>query len=297
MYESFLIFRKSRYLVQASAVTLVAVLLFVLHESPEPPNGGTWYGYSMGTIGALLIVWLGWYGIRKRRYSSTLGSVEGWLSAHVYFGLALLVVATLHSAGELGWNVHSLAYVLMCVVIASGIYGVFLYRLAPRRIADNLAGRSRDAMVKQIAELDRRSQRLLADTLPEVQTAVSSAIERTAAVQGPGSGLFARDNSRVILPDDRTAAGSGSRLVSNRDQKTVLAFLSRQLAGSRGGAETLALRDLIDIFTERRRLLAGLRKDHWMQTQLRAWLFVHVPLTFALLAALTVHIVAVFLYW
>lgn len=292
MYESFLIYRKARYLVQAGAVTLVAVLLFIWHETPEPPNGGTWYGYTMGTLGALLIVWLGWYGIRKRRYSSTLGSVEGWLSAHVYFGIALLVIGTLHSAGELGWNVHSLAYVLMCVVIVSGIYGVVLYRQTPRRIADNLAGRSRDAMIKQVAELDRRSQRLLADTLPDVQSAVSSAIERTAA-PGPETGLFGRDNSRVMLPDE----GGGSRLVSNRDQKALLAFLSQQLAVSRGGAETLALRELIDIFTERRRLLAGLRRDNWMQTQLRAWLFVHVPLTFALLAALTVHIITVFLYW
>jgi hypothetical protein len=297
MYESFLIFRKARYLIQASLVTLVCVLLFALQDSPEPPNGGTWYGYAMGTIGALLIVWLGWYGIRKRRYTSTLGSVEGWLSAHVYFGVALLVIATLHSAGELGWNVHSLAYVLMCIVIVSGIYGVVLYRSTPRRIAGNLSGRSRDGMLKQVADLDRRSQRLLTDTLPDVQAAVSSAIERTAGVGETGRGLFARDDSKVLLPADQAGTGSDSRLVSNRDQKAILTYLSQQLAVSRGGAETLALRDLVDLFTERRRLLAGLRKDHRMQSQLRAWLFVHVPLTFALLAALTVHIVTVFLYW
>ena len=36
--------------------------------APEPPNGGTWLGYTLGTIGALLIVWLMLFGIRKRRY-------------------------------------------------------------------------------------------------------------------------------------------------------------------------------------------------------------------------------------
>ena len=34
-----------------------------------------------------------------------------------------------------------------------------------------------------------------------------------------------------------------------------------------------------------------------MQATLEIWLYVHVPLTVALLAALLVHIVTVFLYW
>jgi hypothetical protein len=30
---------------------------------------------------------------------------------------------------------------------------------------------------------------------------------------------------------------------------------------------------------------------------LEVWLFIHIPATFALLAALTAHIVSVFVYW
>jgi hypothetical protein len=29
-------------------------------------NGGSWYGYTLGTIGALLILWLTMLGMRKR---------------------------------------------------------------------------------------------------------------------------------------------------------------------------------------------------------------------------------------
>ena len=44
-------------------------------------------------------------------------------------------------------------------------------------------------------------------------------------------------------------------------------------------------------------MLALARRQIHITALLEAWLFVHVPATFALLAALTAHIVSVFLYW
>ena len=37
-------------------------------------NGGTWLGYTLGTIGALLILWLMLFGVRKRRYGPGAGA-------------------------------------------------------------------------------------------------------------------------------------------------------------------------------------------------------------------------------
>ena len=113
MHQSFLQYRGKRYLWIGLALCVVAVLAYGWHAPLSPPNGGTWLGYTLGTIGALLILWLTALGVRKRSYSSTLGTVQGWVSAHVYLGLALLIVATLHTGFQFGWNVHTLAYVLM----------------------------------------------------------------------------------------------------------------------------------------------------------------------------------------
>ena len=38
-------------------------------------------------------------------------------------------------------------------------------------------------------------------------------------------------------------------------------------------------------------------RDIQFQSLMEAWLFIHVPLSFALLAALTGHIISVFFYW
>jgi hypothetical protein len=43
--------------------------------------------------------------------------------------------------------------------------------------------------------------------------------------------------------------------------------------------------------------LAQLRRYVQIRALLEIWLYVHVPATFAMLAAVTAHIVSVFFYW
>ena len=62
--------------------------------------------------------------MRKRAITRGRWSLKAWTSAHVYLGLSLIVIATLHTGFQFGWNVHTLAYALMMLVIVSGIYGI-----------------------------------------------------------------------------------------------------------------------------------------------------------------------------
>ncbi|MDZ7687099.1 MAG: hypothetical protein U5O39_20845 [Gammaproteobacteria bacterium] len=111
-----------------------SLVVYWTQDSDLPPNGGSWQGYTLGGISAALIIWLSLLGIRKRSYRSTLGTVEGWTSAHVYLGAGLLVIATLHCAFQFGINVHTLLYVLMAGVVISGFFGLFVYLSYPRRL-------------------------------------------------------------------------------------------------------------------------------------------------------------------
>ena len=293
MYQSFLHYAKARYLWVALIVSTLAVIVFAAYNPGVPRNGGTWYGFTVGTIAAGLIVWLTMLGVRKRSYHAGSIQVVGWLSAHVYLGTALLVLGTVHSAGQLGWNIHSVAYVLMLVVIFSGFYGVYVYRRFPQQIAQNRGGRSRDMFLQELVATDRDCREVAATALPQIQSAVYSALDRTVLGGSVLSLLLGRDDSRVEVP---TETGS-TRVETNPAQSRILDYLGGQLAISAGGRDAEVVQKLVNLFAQRKALIDVIARDIRLQWRLRFWLFIHVPLTFGLWGALIAHIVSVFAYW
>ena len=160
IHTGILEYRAARYLWIAIALIAICIGIYLSQSDAEQPaNGGTWQGYTTGTLGALLILWLSLLGVRKRRYRSRIGSVAGWTSAHVYLGTSVIVIGTLHSAGQLGWNIHTIAYVLMCAVVISGFFGIYYYMSLPDKSLLNRGGRSRQALFKELHELDMEGRK------------------------------------------------------------------------------------------------------------------------------------------
>ena len=54
---------------------------------------------------------------------------------------------------------------------------------------------------------------------------------------------------------------------------------------------------LLSKLTRKEKILDQLRNDLKMRSLLQIWLYIHVPFTFAALAALIIHIFSVFYYW
>jgi len=270
-HESFLTHARMRWLWAALALSGIAMAAYLAFDFTPRPNGGTWYGYAMGTVGAALIVWLSLLGIRKRRITAGAWSLKGWTSAHVYLGLALAVVGTLHTGFQFGWNVHTLAYALMMMVIVSGIYGVAVYATLPRALSDNRKQMTSEMMLEALGGIDRQL--------------------RSAAQP-----LDRADADRVLAALDQDPFGFGmiARL-SNRYPHCATRRALRAFAGDQGADSARArVHALLD---RRIAQLGQMRRYMRLKALLEVWLYVHVPVTIALLAALTAHIVSVFYYW
>lgn len=292
MQESILRYRRFRYLWAALALSVATIAVYVFHDPQEPPSGGTGVGYFLGTVGALMIVWLMWFGVRKRQYASTKGTVQGWLSAHVYLGLALLIVVTLHSGFQFGVNVHTLAYVLMVLVIVSGLYGIYVYSKYPERLSRNREDAGRLELLDQIGDIDSRSRRVARDLPTEFGEMVVSGINRTTIGGSGWAQLRGRDGSQLALPDKNNFI-----VIANPGQEAALDWLAEQQSKCSDPDVAARISELSALLRNKRSLLKRLREDIRLQALLEVWLYIHVPLAVALVAAVLAHIFSVFVYW
>tara|TARA_R110002072_G_scaffold2252_6_gene18656 strand:- start:512 stop:1375 length:864 start_codon:yes stop_codon:yes gene_type:complete len=287
MHTSFVNHEGGRYFWIALAFVTISVIIYGWHDPEQTPNGGTWYGYTMGTIGAVLIFWLLYLGRRKRNFAHGWGTVRGWVSAHIYFGGALLIVATLHTGFQFALNIHTLAYVLMCMVIFSGFFGVWAYMTYPQARNQLKKSETLDDIFLRLEDLDSQLKKSVAKMSDDIRSVVTSAIERTEIGGGVVDQLTGRDKSKVMIDGN---------VVSNQDQQSAVDWLVKRRSNATG-AESQTLATVVREYSSRQKLLATIREDVRMSAIQEIWLFFHVPMSFGLIAALVAHIVSVFLYW
>lgn len=282
-HQSILGYRHVRYLKVALVLCAAAIGAYAWHEPPTAsmkPYGGTWLGYTLGGVSAFLIVWLMLLGVRRRLYRAAIGTAQGWASAHVYLGGSLLIIVTLHSAFEFGWNIHTLAYALMVAAIASGCVGIYAYMHYPELITKNLDNDSFESLLTKIADLDSKCRRLALDLPDQFNTVVVRASR--------GAPREINDSARTRLYLSRHAQGCPTTAGCEN-----LKILGRGLTGEQARINGQLLTEM----TRKRAFIDRVRHDLRYHTLLRLWLYFHVPLSFALLASVIAHVVSVFYFW
>lgn len=275
-HDGFLRHDNFRWLKISVAMSVAMILAYALIDVQPRHNGGSWYGYLLGTIGAGLIVWLTMLGVRKRAMTRKRWSLKSWTSAHVYLGLSLIVVGTLHTGFQFGWNVHTLSYVLMMFVIVSGIFGIVGYSSLPQTMSNNRAEMTEKQMLESLRSIDRQ----LHDAAQPL-SASQAELVRLSLDQDPfGGGIMRRLSGRYPNCATRSAQAEIRRETAykpNIDNDPV---------------------ERVDVLlTRKEAMLARVRRHLRLKALLEIWLYVHVPVTFALIAALLAHIVSVFFYW
>ena len=271
-HEGFLRYAGFRWAKISGGLCLLIIVSYMLVDVTPRHNGGSWYGYTLGTIGAGLILWLTALGYRKRKMTRDYWSLKAWTSAHVYLGLSLIVIGTWHTGFQLGWNVHTLAWALMMLVILSGLYGVIAYATLPTALSNNRDEMTQMQMLEAIRAFDRQLHNAAQPLTPADTAPVLAALDEDPFAGGIGARLSGR------YPNCATAAALRTLSLSN-------------------GSDREAREKVVGLLKQKEAALTRLRRHLRIRGLLEIWLYVHVPLTFALIAALSAHIISVFFYW
>ncbi|MBC2778051.1 hypothetical protein [Parasphingopyxis marina] len=275
-HEGFLRYRRLYWAKMAGAISATLIVAYLLIDIKPRPNGGSWFGYTLGTAGVLLIVWLAFLGVRKRAMTPGRWSLKAWTSAHVYLGLSLIVIGTLHTGFQLGWNVHTLAWVLMMIVILSGLFGITAYTTLPGKLSTNRDETTEAQMLETLADINRQ----LFDAAQPLEAGSAAVVQRAIDENAFSGGIWRRLSSRQQI------GGTAEALAE---------FRARSSAGD-SPLDTLYDR-LEALLSRKQAALARVRRHLRIKGLLQVWLYIHVPVTFALLAALSAHIISVFFYW
>jgi hypothetical protein len=297
MYQSFLLYRQFFYLKVSLAVVALSVLLYVVYQPTfQVANGGSWVGYFLGSVGAILIFWLMWLGVRKRCYRPDGAPLQAWVSAHVYLGFALVFIITLHTGFQFAWNIHTLAYMLMIAVVASGAYGIWAYLRYPQKMAEQQGGMSQDLILQEMIELEQECLQLATQINDTIHQAVLEAVEQTLVGNSAWQQLTQKQIYRGLSTKEKTAmVAAGISEESGYDSTMYL--VAEEMSNIKDSEKSRLMRRLMELLGRKNTMADRLQNLVHYQALMDIWRYFHIPLSAALLAALMIHILTVFLYW
>ncbi len=264
--------KEPRWAIGTAVFALVSVLLYVASILVRPLDPARGTGLWFGVAATLLFVVEALYPLRRGALSKPLGNARRWIQLHIWGGLLAALFVLVHAGfrkpgGTMGW----LLLLLTLWVTFTGLFGVFLQKYYPVALSRNL------------------SVEVLFDRIPEVAQKLADEAEKL--VQNTSDVLQGFYQTEV-KPALAGAAPSWNYLVDVRGgrEKRLQPFL--RIMQFLPEEERPRLEDLKTIYVEKLELDAHVA----VQRVLRSWTILHVPPAAVLLALMTLHVAAFFLY-
>ena len=273
--QNFLSYGGKRWLWFGLISSLLLCTSYLMYRRQMLPHGGTPMGLAYGVAGTIVIFILMALGVRKRWYSSGLGTLQGWTSAHVYLGLLTLLLIPMHAGFKFRFDVHTLAFALLFLVVISGIVGIVLYRTVPPRL-------TKFEQTIQADKVDAELNRLLAE-MRMLSRDKSDSFVRVYQEEASRLMKHTHRGWRVLWsPRADPLAARGQEL--SRTVKQIPA------------PEHEDFQKLSRLIMQSVQLEGTLTEQMRLRNAMQAWLYLHVPLSLAMMIAIVIHLVAVFYY-
>lgn len=268
--ETFFSYKNFRWL-WINIIFLVILILVYFWDNPlGGRGGGTILGYTYGIIATMAVLYLMWFGIRKRSHYAVHTTLFGCLSAHVWIGIALIIIVPLHCAFSFGFNVHTLAYVLLLLTILSGIVGGVIYVRNPIKVKSHRGEGTIKSLLEQINSISQ-----------EIDFLSKNRSDNFLRLYDYLDFVYRPTVSKAIL----------KKSLAEVDREKVAEILASISAKESDDAYRL-----LTLTTKKRNLAEQVDLEVRLQASFRSWLYLHLPLSFALLATIAVHIFSVLLY-
>lgn len=266
--------RQVRTLLLFVGLAVVVDALIVLHErlAPNYPL----LPYLSGWIVFGLCLYLTAFNARKKLPFLPFVAARHWLNVHLYGGLLAAVICIVHVRGR--WPSGGLQFLLCWLFIAvtwSGIFGWWLSRQMPGRLS-TLGG---EVIYERVPLVLRR--------LRERAEAIS-----VATVEPSGAATLAEFYTHELSPHFAAPADFWAHLVASRRPLKVKLQRLTDRRRYLTAIELVAADELADLLRQKDQLDA----QRAGQLLLKTWLFVHIPLTYAMLIFTVVHIVVVYAF-
>jgi hypothetical protein len=226
---------------------------------------------------AAVVLFLAGYNLRKRLPMLRLGNSATWLQLHVYAGLLTGVLFAVHVGYRIpNGQLEAVLAILYLGVFLSGIWGLFL----SRTLAARLTSHGDEVLYERIPFYVRRIR-------DEVHDLVLNCISETETSMIPE---FYRRRLQLFFARPRFAVHH--LFHSLRPLRAMLLEIQSQ-DRYLNDRERSVMREI----EERFRLKDSLDYQYTLQSTLKYWLFLHVPLTYALLIFAAAHVMLVYAYF
>jgi hypothetical protein len=275
--DTLLTYAGRRYLWLGTGASAALLVSYYFYARATIPSGSTLGGLIYGWLGFVAILVLMSIGIRKRWYASRLGTVQGWTSAHVYLGLLTLLIIPMHAGFRFGWDVHTLAFALLIIVVLSGVVGLLIYLIVPQKLTVYESSMLPEQIETEINRVLGEMKDLVGEKSAGFQQLYEEEFRRCQEIKPQGWRLlFKGVDSVAMLSVKALELNRILPKIAETEQESFSQFCS------------LVLRK-----TELEALLAGQMR---VKNALEAWLYVHVPMSFALIVAVAIHLLVVLYY-
>jgi hypothetical protein len=275
-----------------AALVATAIYTFLRPATPAKLFGGTALGITFGSIGSGLMIFEGLLGARQKVPVWRLGRLQTWMRGHLWLGLLSGVFILLHGRFALGHGLTRVLMILFVLVTLSGIVGVALQHYLPRRLTQSIPMETTFEQIDRVCEL----------LVKEAEELIAAAVKQAVPAQAQSAAAGAASVATVAVAEDPAPA----TLRKYCDEEVFPFLQPRGLVGARNSAERRAqaaitrLRTLLpppfhdtldalrEICGERAQLDRQRRMHYW----LHGWLFVHIPLSYAVLVLGAVHAIS-----